>query len=111
VDGVLKGRTTSKMVRRKHVPQRTCIACRQVGDKRGLIRIVRSIDAGVLVDPTGKRAGRGAYLCRIRHCWEQALAPSSRLLDRALRTTLTESERHTLRAFMETLNEERGQKN
>ena len=53
----------------KHVPQRTCIACRQVAGKRALIRLVRT-EHGVVVDPTGKQAGRGAYLHPERACWE-----------------------------------------
>ena len=51
-------------------PQRTCISCRQVRDKRGLVRIVRGIDGGVEVDPSCKKAGRGAYLCPRLQCWQ-----------------------------------------
>jgi predicted RNA-binding protein YlxR (DUF448 family) len=47
--------------RPKHVPQRTCIACRRVAGKRSFVRVVRTAQ-GVEIDPTGKRAGRGAYL-------------------------------------------------
>ncbi|HUW09157.1 MAG TPA: YlxR family protein, partial [Anaerolineae bacterium] len=49
--------------RRKRIPQRTCVACRQVQGKRALVRIVRLAGGDVQVDPTGKLAGRGAYLC------------------------------------------------
>jgi predicted RNA-binding protein YlxR (DUF448 family) len=69
--------------RAKHVPQRTCIACRRTDAKRGLIRLVRDADGHVTLDPTGKRAGRGAYLCHDPACWEQAL--KRRGLERALR--------------------------
>jgi len=69
--------------RAKHVPQRTCIACRRTDAKRGLIRLVRDADGHVTIDPTGKRAGRGAYLCHDPACWEQAL--KRRGLERALR--------------------------
>jgi predicted RNA-binding protein YlxR (DUF448 family) len=54
--------------------------------KRALIRLVRSAE-GVVVDPSGKKSGRGAYLHDRRNCWE-----------RALRTTLSEEERERLRA-------------
>ncbi len=81
--------------RQKHIPQRTCVVCRQTGDKRTLTRIVRTPDDGVVVDLTGKRNGRGAYLCEQDACWEQAL--TSAVLDRALRTTLTEDDRIRLR--------------
>lgn len=91
------------MARRKHIPQRTCVACRQVAGKRELIRIVRSPD-GVQVDPKGKLPGRGAYLHPVRSCWEQALA--NRALDRALRTTLSPEERAALAAYAAELPDE-----
>ncbi len=83
-------------VRRRHVPQRTCVVCRTTGDKRSLTRLVRTPDEGVRIDPTGKRAGRGAYLCDQGSCWERAAA--SDVLERALRTTLTDEDRARLRA-------------
>jgi len=67
----------------KHVPQRTCVACRLTDAKRGLIRLVRTPEGRVEVDPTGKRHGRGAYLCHRLACWEQALKRHA--LGRALR--------------------------
>jgi len=73
--------------RHKHVPQRTCVACRTVRPKGELVRIVRTPEGAVMVDETGKRNGRGTYLCRQRGCWETALA--RRQLERALKTTLT----------------------
>jgi predicted RNA-binding protein YlxR (DUF448 family) len=82
--------------RQKHVPQRTCVACRRQLDKRQLTRIVRSTDAGVVIDPTGKRSGRGAYLCDQPECWEKALG-KARLLNQALNTELTEAELAALR--------------
>lgn len=59
--------------RPKHVPQRTCVACRQKDAKRGYVRIVRTPEGRVQVDPTGKANGRGAYLCPRRACWSRAL--------------------------------------
>ena len=91
-----------KTVRRKHVPQRTCVGCREVLPKRLLIRIVRSPD-GVQVDLTGKLAGRGAYLHDRRSCWERAMKGS---LAHALKMELTDKDREDLLAFMLTLSEE-----
>jgi len=59
--------------------------------------VVRTPDAGIQVDPTGKRAGRGAYLCPQQTCWETALTRGR--LEHALRTHLTSQERETLTAF------------
>lgn len=63
----------------KHIPQRTCIACRTTRGKRELIRIVRTPDNRVQADATGKLAGRGAYLCRQRECWQDVLESPNRL--------------------------------
>lgn len=84
--------------RQKHIPQRMCVVCRQSAAKRTLIRIVRTADRGVQVDPTGKQNGRGAYLCDQHSCWIRAV--SSDVLDRALRTTLTDADRERLREVM-----------
>ena len=73
----------TKGPRPKHIPQRTCIACRRTDAKRGLMRLVRDAEGQVALDPTGKRAGRGAYLCHDPACWEQALKRNG--LARALR--------------------------
>lgn len=86
----------------KHVPQRTCVGCRQVLAKRTLIRVVRT-SAGVQVDPTGKAAGRGAYLHSLRSCWERGLRSG---LAHALKTELTDLDRDTLRGFMAGLEDE-----
>ena len=88
-----------KTVKRKHVPQRTCVGCRQVLAKRALIRVVRS-PQGVLVDPTGKMAGRGAYLHDRYECWERGVKGA---LAHALKTELTDEERTRLSAFAATL--------
>jgi predicted RNA-binding protein YlxR (DUF448 family) len=66
-------------------PQRMCIACRESDGKRELIRLVRLADQ-VVLDETGKRAGRGAYVHPQISCWERALAGS--LLQKALRTKI-----------------------
>jgi len=91
-----------KPVKRKHVPQRTCVGCREVLPKRSLIRIVRSSEA-VEVDPTGKMAGRGAYLHNQQSCWERGLKGA---LAHALKTELTDKDRENLLAFMASLPED-----
>ena len=83
----------------KHVPQRTCVGCREVLPKRKMVRIVRTAE-GVQIDPTGKLAGRGAYLHDRRDCWERGLKGA---LGHALKTSLTEDDRARLEEFMNTL--------
>ncbi len=77
--------------RRKHVPQRTCVVCRQATDKRRLTRLVRTPDSGVVVDPTGKLNGRGAYLCDQAACWDKALRHPG-ILNQALNSDLSAGE-------------------
>jgi len=67
-----------------------------------MIRVVRTAD-GVQIDPTGKIAGRGAYLHDRRQCWEQGLKGA---LAHALKTTISPEERAKLDEFMSTLPQE-----
>jgi predicted RNA-binding protein YlxR (DUF448 family) len=93
-------KVSKKPVQRvKHVPQRTCVGCREVLPKRKMIRLVRTTE-GVQVDPTGKLAGRGAYLHDRRECWERALKGA---LANALKTTLSVDDRARLEEFMNSL--------
>ena len=71
----------------KRLPQRTCIACRRVKDKRELVRLVRTADGGAEVDGSGKKVGRGAYLCHGQDCWQSGLKGGR--LEHALHTTLS----------------------
>lgn len=90
---------TKKAVKVRHVPQRTCVGCRQTLEKRNLIRLVRTSD-GVKVDLTGKLAGRGAYLHDQRSCWEKGLKGA---LSAALKTEISASDLSSLRQFIESL--------
>ena len=65
--------------------------------KRDLVRVVRLTEGGVVVDETGKRNGRGAYLCRQRSCWTLALKRGG--LNRGLHTILTPEEVASLQAY------------
>jgi predicted RNA-binding protein YlxR (DUF448 family) len=81
----------------RHIPQRTCVACRSERPKREMVRIVRAPDGAVSVDPTGKQSGRGAYLCLLPACWQTALKRHA--LDKALKTELSAADREALTAF------------
>jgi predicted RNA-binding protein YlxR (DUF448 family) len=80
------------------------VGCRQTLSKRQMIRLVRT-PLGVQVDPTGKQAGRGAYLHDRRECWELGLKGR---LGQALKVELSAEDRERLEAFMRTLPEELG---
>ncbi len=86
-----------KSVRQKHVPQRTCVGCRQTQGKREMVRVVRAPDGQVELDLTGKRPGRGAYVHRARACWQLALEQHH--LEYALKTSLSAENRAALEKF------------
>jgi len=83
--------------RPKHVPQRTCVSCREQDAKRTYVRLVRTPEGRVEVDPTGKKNGRGAYLCRRRSCWYKAA--DSNVLERALKVAIAPETRAMLREY------------
>jgi predicted RNA-binding protein YlxR (DUF448 family) len=82
----------------KHIPQRTCISCRQVHSKRQLVRVVRAADGHVGVDPTGKWPGRGAYVHASSGCWQLALA-GGRLAHALKVPQIGEADRAELHAY------------
>ncbi len=74
-------------VKQKRVPLRMCVGCREKKDKKELLRIVRTPEGEVLIDPSGKKAGRGVYLCTQKKCLEKAL--KNRLLEKALNVQIS----------------------
>ncbi len=56
----------------KKIPMRRCVGCQEKRDKRELLRIVRNNQGEIFVDPTGKKNGRGAYICRNMDCFTEA---------------------------------------
>jgi predicted RNA-binding protein YlxR (DUF448 family) len=91
-------------VERKHLPQRTCISCKQTREKEALIRLVRAENGVIEVDISGKKPGRGAYLCPNTVCWESALKKNR--LEYALRTKLSNDNRQILTEHIHNLLEE-----
>jgi len=94
---IMKTKSTSN----KHIPQRTCIACRRVKDKRQLIRLVRSAGGDVQIDGSGRMPGRGAYLCNEAQCWQSGL--SGNCLEHVLRIKLSNEDRQRLIEYGKTL--------
>ena len=79
----------------KKVPMRMCVACREMKPKNELIRVVRTPEGEIVADETGRKNGRGAYLCRSEACLNKAL--KIRALDRALEQPLSEAAVDALR--------------
>jgi predicted RNA-binding protein YlxR (DUF448 family) len=95
-------KAASKQPRRqKHIPQRTCVSCHETKPKRELLRIVRTPDGHVVIDATGKKSGRGAYLCARLSCWENAI--KKKRLEQEFEITIPEEDRTSLDAYIATL--------
>lgn len=73
------------MQKRKQ-PMRMCVGCGEMKEKRELIRIVKSADGEISLDKTGKKNGRGAYLCHSAECLKKAR--KSKRIDRAFEITI-----------------------
>jgi predicted RNA-binding protein YlxR (DUF448 family) len=70
----------------KKVPLRKCVGCQEMSPKRSLIRVVLTPTGLIEFDPTGRKAGRGAYICRRKECFE--IAKKKKALDRSLKVTI-----------------------
>ena len=74
------------MQKPRKIPQRQCVGCRTMTDKRELARIVKTPEGEIVLDTTGKKSGRGAYVCRNPECLRKAR--KSRALERAFETAI-----------------------
>lgn len=74
-------------MKQRKIPLRKCVACQQMMAKRELIRVVKTPSDEILIDLSGKKAGRGAYLCGKLSCFR--LAKKSKALDRALKQAVS----------------------
>ena len=83
----------------KKIPMRMCVGCREMKEKRELIRIVRTPEGEVALDATGKKSGRGAYVCRQAECLRRSIRQKQ--LERQLEITLTPEIIDALTAEME----------
>ena len=85
----------------RKIPMRMCVGCREMKEKKELIRVVRSPEGDVSLDPTGKKSGRGAYVCRDPNCLKRAI--KQKQLERQLDAALSPETAEALRAEMEAL--------
>ena len=85
----------------RKIPMRMCVGCREMKEKKSLIRVVRSPEGTVSLDPTGKKPGRGAYVCREGECLKRAL--KQRQLERQLEVSLGEELAARLQEMLLTL--------
>lgn len=79
----------------KKIPQRMCTGCMEMKPKKELIRVVKSPEGDVSVDLTGKKSGRGAYVCKNVECLEKAF--KAKRLNRNLEVPISEEIYNRLR--------------
>lgn len=82
------------MPKPKKIPQRQCVGCREMKDKKQLVRVVKSPEGDITIDATGKKPGRGAYLCHSVDCLKKA--QKSRALERAFSMQVSPDVYHAL---------------
>ena len=87
----------------RKIPMRMCVGCREMKEKKELIRVVRSPEGEVSLDPGGKKSGRGAYVCRNADCLKRAIRQKQ--LERQLDVTLPAETVEALTAAMTELGE------
>ena len=75
------------MQKPRKIPQRQCVGCRTMTDKRELVRIVKTPEGEIVLDTTGKKSGRGVYLCPDSECLEKAY--KEHRLERSLKTKVS----------------------
>lgn len=72
----------------KKIPQRMCIGCQTMKQKKELIRVVKNAEGNIKVDLTGKSPGRGAYICKSSECLEKAI--KQKRFEKAFETSISE---------------------
>lgn len=77
------------MTTSKKIPMRKCVGCGEMKEKKSLIRIIHTPEDELLVDGTGKKNGRGAYICKSLACFEKAR--KSKGLERSLKMSIPEA--------------------
>lgn len=97
------------MKKAKKIPQRKCVVCGELKDKNDLLRIVKNKEEGILIDETGKKNGRGAYLCKDQACIERAIKTNK--LNRVFKEKISEEFYEELKAYEVNWGELYGRKN
>ncbi len=92
-------------MKQKKVPQRMCVGCQQMKDKKDLIRIVRTPEGEIIIDSTGKKSGRGVYVCPNNECFAKAF--KEHRLERSLKQAIATEIYDNLRNKIDELSNEK----
>ena len=91
------------MAQNKHIPLRKCTGCQEMKTKKEMLRILRTAEGEILLDISGKKNGRGAYVCRSRECFEKAV--KNKGLERSLKIKIPEETYESLKKEIESIEE------
>ena len=89
-------------LKQKKVPLRMCLGCQEMKPKRELIRIVRNKENEISIDATGKKQGRGAYICKSQECFEKAR--KGKRLEKGFESKISEDIYEMLKQQLEDIN-------
>ncbi|MGN0298685.1 MAG: RNase P modulator RnpM [Lachnospiraceae bacterium] len=87
------------LVKKKKDPLRQCVGCREMKGKKEMVRVIRTPENEIVMDLTGRKNGRGAYVCRSLECFDKA--KKSKAFERALNVAIPELLYDTLRKELE----------
>lgn len=88
----------------KKIPMRKCVGCQEMKSKKEMIRVIRTSEGGFLLDATGKKNGRGAYICPSKNCLEKAV--KNKGLERSFKQSIPREVYEALEKEMEILETE-----
>lgn len=88
-------------MKKRKIPLRLCLGCGMKKDKRELVRVVKTPEGDVLLDETGKKSGRGAYICPNINCFDAAL--KTKKLEKNLKQAINQD---VIEKIRDILNEE-----
>ena len=83
----------------KKIPQRLCIGCGEMKNKKEMIRVLKTAEDGIVIDETGRKNGRGAYICPSMDCFRKAVKGKG--LERSLKMAIPKEVYETLEKQME----------
>ena len=86
-------------VKPRKIPQRQCVGCRTMRDKKELVRVVKTPEGEIVLDLTGKKSGRGAYVCHDGECLKKAR--KAKALERAFEVSIPDEVYEALQSQME----------
>lgn len=88
----------------KKIPQRQCIGCGEMKNKKEMLRVLKTTDEQIIIDATGRKNGRGAYICPSMDCYKKAV--KNKGLERSLKMTIPKEVYEALEKEMDSIGEQ-----